>query len=229
MKNSRTKLVFGEEVFETFQNAKILLLGVGGVGSFCLDCLYRSGIRDITIVDCDRYDVSNQNRQMHSQDHEGELKVHALQTHYPEVIALADKITPEWVEAFDFEPYDLVLDAIDDMWAKIAIIQKCYPKLISSVGSAKRLDPTKIEIRPLKKTEGDPFASKLRYELRKRQFKGDFPCICSSELPVSKEKGSFVGVTGAFGLTMCSLALRRVGEKKGKMPKDHPKSEQTGI
>lgn len=210
MRNTRTKLVFGEETFTQLQNAKILLLGVGGVGSFCLDCLYRSGVRHITIVDFDRYDLSNQNRQMHSETHEGELKVDALKTHYPEVISIAEKITPEWVEAFDFEPYDLVLDAIDDLRAKIAVIEKCYPKLISAVGSAKRLDPTKVEIRPLKKTEGDPFASKLRYELRKRNFKGDFPCICSSELPCIKEKGSFVGVTGAFGLAMCSLALKRI-------------------
>jgi tRNA A37 threonylcarbamoyladenosine dehydratase len=210
VRNVRTKLVFGEETYEKLQNAKILLLGVGGVGSFCLDCLYRSGVRDITIIDFDCYDASNQNRQMHSEMHEGELKVDALKSHYPEVIAMAQKITPDWVEAFDFEPYDLILDAIDDMWAKIALIQKCYPKLICSVGSAKRLDPTKIEVRSIWKTEGDPFASKLRNELRKRKFNGDFSCICSSELPRIKEKGSFVAVTGAFGLAMCSLALRRI-------------------
>lgn len=210
MRNIRTKLVFGEEMFKKVEHAKILLLGVGGVGSFCLDCLYRSGVRDITIIDFDRYDESNQNRQMHSEAHEGELKVEALKSHYPEVIAIPEKITPEWVEAFDFEPYDLILDAIDDMWAKIALIQKCYPKLICSVGSAKRLDPTKIEVRSIWKTEGDPFASKLRNELRKRKFNGDFDCICSSELPRIKEKGSFVAVTGAFGLAMCSLALRKL-------------------
>lgn len=211
MRHTRTKLVFGEEVFDKLQNARILLLGVGGVGSFCLDCLYRSGVRHITIVDFDRYDLTNQNRQMHSENHEGELKVQALKKHYPEVIAMSDKITPEWVEEFDFEPYDLILDAIDDMRAKLALIQKCYPKLIASVGSAKRLDPTKIEVRSIWKTEGDPFASKIRNELRKRKFKGDFSCICSSELPRIKEKGSFVAVTGSFGLAMCSLALRRIG------------------
>lgn len=104
MRNVRTKLVFGEETYHKLQNAKILLLGVGGVGSFCLDCLYRSGVRDITIIDFDRYDLSNQNRQMHSEMHEGQLKVEALKSHYPEVIAIAEKITPDWVEAFDFEP-----------------------------------------------------------------------------------------------------------------------------
>lgn len=211
MRNTRTKLLFGEESYEKLQNSTILLLGVGGVGSFCLDCLYRSGVRDITIIDFDRYDVTNQNRQMHSESHEGELKVEALKQHYPEVIAIAEKITPQWVEEFDFEPYDLVLDAIDDMWAKIALIEKCYSKLICSVGSAKRLDPTKIEVRSIWKTEGDPFASKLRNELRKRKFKAKFDCICSTELPRIKEKGSFVAVTGAFGLAMCSLAVRRIG------------------
>lgn len=212
MRNARTKLVFGEEMYAKCQSAKILLLGVGGVGSFCLDCLYRSGVRDITIVDFDRYDASNQNRQMHSESHEGEIKVEALKTHYPEIMTINDKITPDWVETFDFEPYDIILDAIDDMWAKIALIQKCHPKLICSVGSAKRLDPTKIDVRSIWKTQGDPFASKLRNELRKRKFKGDFSCICTSELPIVKEKGSFVAVTGAFGLAMCSLALRRIGK-----------------
>lgn len=212
MRHTRTKLVFGEETFEKLQKAKILLLGVGGVGSFCLDCLYRSGVRDITIVDFDRYDLSNQNRQMHSEMHEGELKVEALKKHYPEVTAHAVRITPEWVEHFDFEPYDIILDAIDDMKAKIALIQKCYPRLISSVGSAKRIDPTRVEVRSIWKTDGDPFAAKIRAELRKRHFKGDFSCIFSSELPRTKEKGSFVGVTGSFGLAMCSLAFKRIAQ-----------------
>lgn len=210
MRHTRTKLVFGEEAFGKLQNAKILLLGVGGVGSFCLDCLYRSGVRDITMIDFDVYDETNKNRQMHSEMHEGESKVLALKSHYPEVEALNLRITPEWVEEFDFEPYDLILDAIDDMKAKIAIIQKCHPKLISSVGSAKRLDPTLIEVCSIWKTHGDPLAAKIRAELRKRDFKGDFTCIFSSELPRIKEKGSFVGVTGSFGLAMCSLALRKI-------------------
>ncbi|MBD3805029.1 MAG: PLDc N-terminal domain-containing protein [Thioclava sp.] len=72
--------------------------------------------------------------------------------------------------------------------------------------------PTKIEVRSIWKTEGDPFASKIRNELRKRKFKGDFSCICSTELPRIKEKGSFVAVTGSFGLAMCSLALRTISD-----------------
>ena len=208
----RTRMLLGED-FEKLPQAKVLLMGVGGVGSFCLDCLYRNGIRDITIVDFDTYDASNQNRQMWSELHEGEGKVEALQNHYPELTIIHEKITPQWVEEFDFEPYDVILDAIDDIHAKLALAQKCYKKLISATGSAKRLDPTKIEVATIWKTHGDRFASKIRYELKKRRFSKKYPVIFSTEPAHTKVKGSFVGVTGAFGLTMCSLALKKILEK----------------
>ncbi|MBE0499084.1 MAG: ThiF family adenylyltransferase [Campylobacterales bacterium] len=208
----RSRMLLGEG-FEDLSGAKILLLGVGGVGSFCLDCLYRNGIHDITIIDCDSYDISNQNRQMWSELHEGESKVEALHSHYPQIKTIEMKITPQWVEAFDFEPYDLVLDAIDDIHAKLALAQKCHAKLISATGSAKRLDPTKIEVSTIWKTHGDRFASKIRYELKKRRFSKKYPVIFSSEPAKTKVKGSFVGVTGAFGLTMCSVALQRLLQK----------------
>jgi tRNA threonylcarbamoyladenosine dehydratase len=208
----RSRMLLGDD-FEKITSAKILLLGVGGVGSFCLDCLHRNGIHDITIIDFDCYDASNQNRQIWSELHEGESKVEAMQKHYPQIKTMDMKITPEWVEAFDFEPYDLVLDAIDDIHAKLALAQKCYSKLISATGSAKRLDPTKIEVSTIWKTHGDRFASKIRYELKKRRFSKKYPVIFSSEPARTKVKGSFVGVTGAFGLTMCSLAIQKLIDK----------------
>jgi tRNA A37 threonylcarbamoyladenosine dehydratase len=205
----RSRMLFGED-FAKIEKAKILLLGVGGVGSYCLDCLYRSGVRDITIIDFDTYDASNQNRQMWSEHHLGESKVAALKEHYPEIIAIEKKIDTAWVKAFDFEPYDLVLDAIDDTHAKLALAQKCYKKLISATGSAKRVDPTKIEVSTIWKTHGDRFAAKLRYELKKRRFSKKYPVIFSSEPPRVKVKGSFMAVTAAFGLTMCSVAVQRL-------------------
>jgi len=208
----RSRMLLGDS-FENLPQAKILLLGVGGVGSFCLDCLHRNGITDITIIDFDSYDASNQNRQMWSELHEGESKVEAMKKHYPEIKIMDMKITPEWVNEFDFEPYDLVLDAIDDIHAKLALAQKCYKKLISATGSAKRLDPTKIEVATIWKTHGDRFASKIRYELKKRRFTKKYPVIFSTEPARVKVKGSFVGVTGAFGMTMCSLAIQRLIEK----------------
>jgi len=205
----RTRMLLGDS-FDKLAGAKILLLGVGGVGSFCLDCLYRNGITDITIIDFDTYDESNQNRQMWSELHNGESKVEAMKEHYPKIQIMDMKVTPEWVNEFDFEPYDLILDAIDDIHAKLALAQRCYKKLISATGSAKRLDPTKIEVATIWKTHGDRFAAKIRYELKKRRFTKKYPVIFSTEPARVKVKGSFVGVTGAFGMTMCSLAIKRI-------------------
>ncbi len=210
----RIKLVLQDD-FVKLENAKVLLLGVGGVGSFCLDCLYRSGVRDITIVDFDTYDVSNQNRQMWSELHEGEVKVEALKQHYPELSIINRRIDEAWVEAFDFSPYDLVLDAIDDRNAKLALAQKCHKKLISSFGSAKRLDPTKVQVGDIWKSYGDKFGSKIRYELRKRGFQKKYTVVFSSEEAQVKEKGSFMGVTATFGLTMCAEAIKAIRKQKG--------------
>ncbi|MCX6052006.1 MAG: ThiF family adenylyltransferase [Campylobacterales bacterium] len=209
MKYDRIKLLLQDD-FAKLQNAKIILLGVGGVGSFCLDCLTRSGISDITIVDFDTYDETNQNRQMWSELHEGEFKVEALQTHYPHAKIINIRVDEQWVWDFDFDAYDLVLDAIDDRNAKLALAQKCYKKLISSFGSAKRVDPTKVEVADIWKTHGDKFGSKIRYELKKRGFNKKYTVIFSSEEVVTKEKGSFMGVTATFGLTMCAEAIKKI-------------------
>ena len=206
-KYDRIKLLVKDD-FAKLEDANIILLGVGGVGSFCLDCLYRSGVKNITIVDFDTYDETNQNRQMWSELHKDELKVEALQTHYPEIKIINVRIDEQWVWDFDFDEYDLVLDAIDDTKAKLALAQKCYKKLISSFGSAKRLDPTQIKVDDIWKSYGDKFGSKIRYELRKRGFKKKYKVIFSSEEAVVKEKGSFMGVTAVFGLTMCAETIK---------------------
>lgn len=206
---SRIKTLIGDD-FNKLRDAKILLLGVGGVGSVCLECLYRSGITNITIVDCDVYDKSNQNRQLHSQLHLNKSKVHSLKEHYPTITPLHVKVDKEWIDGFDFDAYDLVLDAIDDTHAKLYLAQKTYKKLISAVGSAKRLDPTKVEVADIWKTHGDKFGAKIRYELKKRGFKNSYTVIFSSEPAIVKEKGSFMGVTGTFGFAMCSQAVKRL-------------------
>jgi tRNA A37 threonylcarbamoyladenosine dehydratase len=205
----RVKLLLDDD-FKKLEDAKIILLGVGGVGSFCLDCLYRSGVQDITIVDFDTYDKTNQNRQMHSESHEGEAKVDALKKHYPELNVINQRIDEQWVWDFDFEDYDLVLDAIDDTKAKLALAQKCYKKLISSFGSAKRIDASQVKVDDIWKTYGDKFGSKIRYELKKRGFKKKYKVVFSSEEALTKEKGSFMGVTATFGLFMCSEAIKRL-------------------
>jgi len=201
-------MLFGED-FEKFQNAKVIILGVGGVGGFALDCLYRSGVENITIVDYDTYDITNQNRQIGS-DAVGAVKVEHLKTLYPNVEAINQKIDKEWIDNFDFDRYDLILDAIDDIDAKVELIKRYHKKMITSAGSAKRIDPTKIEYINIFKTYNDPFVKKLRDRLKKERFTKSYKVIFSSENPNCKSMGSFVGVTGSFGLTMCSIAIQKI-------------------
>ena len=214
MRFERCRALFGEDHARLAQ-AKVLLLGVGGVGGFCLDCLFRTGITDITIVDYDIFDETNQNRQIGSEA-VGSVKVRRLAELYPTVTPIEAKVDAAWVEAFDFTPYDIVLDAIDDIRAKIALAHKVWPKLVSATGGARKIDPTKIEMDSIWKTHGDPFARKIRYELKKSGFKGDYLALFSPEEPKSTTKGSFVGVTGAFGLAMCSAAVQKILEMGSK-------------
>lgn len=204
----RCKILFGEN-FEKLQKAKVLLLGVGGVGSFCLDALYRSGIGKITIVDFDTFDITNQNRQIGS-DSVGEIKVTRLASLYEGVKPLHVKLTPEWIEAYDFEPYDIVLDAIDDIPCKVTLALKTHKKLISSMGSAKKIDPTKIQVCSIWKTYNDGLAKRCRTELKKRGFTKKYDVIFSDELPNCEGLGSFVGVTGSFGLALASAAISKI-------------------
>jgi len=208
MRFDRCEKLFGEG-FSKLQDAKILVLGVGGVGGVLVDCLARSGVGHITIVDDDTFDETNQNRQLYSES-VGEKKVEIFAKKYECIEPLFQRVTKEWVEEFDFEKFDVVVDAIDDIPAKVEVAKRCHDKLISSMGSAKRVDPLMIEVKDIWKTHGDKLAKKFRYELKKAGFKGKFDVVFSPEEPKCEELGSFMGVTGSFGLTLCSLVVQRL-------------------
>ena len=213
MKYDRTKKLFGENNFEKFKDVKLILLGVGGVGSFALDALYNTGITNITIVDFDTYEESNMNRQMGSHGNIGKIKVEALKEKYPLVTPIHVKITPEWIDNFDFSSYDYILDAIDDIKPKVHLIKKYFTRVISTSGSAKRIDPSKIEYISIWDTYNDPFIKKIRTQLKEEGFKKKFKVIFSSENPNCVEKGSFEGVTGSFGLMMASVTIQKLLKK----------------
>ena len=209
MRFERCRMLFGEEDFKKLQKAKILILGVGGVGSYALDCLYRSGVNDITILDYDTYDETNKNRQIGSEA-VGESKIDTLAKLYPGIQAIHQQMTMVWVESFDFSPYDIIIDAADTTKVKIELAKKEYKKLIMSVGSAKRFETNKIEITSIWKTHGDALARKIRNELKKVKFDRNFTVVFSPEEDKCKEKGSCVAVTGAFGLTICSEVIKKI-------------------
>ncbi len=208
MRYQRCRLLFGDD-FEVLQRAKVLILGVGGVGGHALDCLYRSGVTDITIIDYDTYDISNQNRQIGS-DATGAYKTEVLTELYPGITAIDQQMDMDWVHSFDFDPYDLIIDAADTSRVKIEIAKKVYKKLIMSLGSAKRYDTNKIEVASIWKSHGDALGRKIRNELKKAKFDRNFTVVFSPEQDRCKEKGSCVAVTGAFGLTICSEAIKRI-------------------
>jgi len=209
MRFERCRMLFGEEDFAKLQQAKILILGVGGVGSYALDCLYRSGVSDITILDFDTFDETNQNRQIGSEA-VGAVKVERLQELYPEIKTINQQMDMAWVAGFDFDPYDIVIDAADSTMVKIEVAKKCYKKLIMALGSAKRYDASKIEVASIWKTHGDRLARKIRNELKRVKFDRNFTVVFSPEEDKCKDKGSCVAVTGAVGLTVCSEAIKKV-------------------
>ncbi len=205
---SRVRTLFGED-FQKLQNAKIILFGVGGVGGVVLECLYRSGVTDITIVDKDRFEITNQNRQLGSEAL-GELKVDYFSKTLKGVTPIAMDVDATWIEKFDFETFDIVIDCIDDIPAKVALAQKTSQKLIASGGSAKRIDPTLIKVGSIWEAHGDKFVKKFKDSLKKSGFAGDFSVVYSTEPARCTDMGSFMGVTGSFGFMVASLAIKKI-------------------
>lgn len=214
---TRVKWLIGEELFDKITTLKVLVFGLGGVGGFCVDALYRTGFKDFTFIDEDSFEATNLNRQLHS-EHIGQAKAEVFSRIYGGK-GIVKRLDSAFLSEFSLQEFDIIIDAIDDIPAKVAIVgfvdtQKQI--FVSATGGARKLDATKIAIAPLCKTHGDALAKKFRYELKKAGLKADFEVVFSDEKPVCKELGSFMGVTGAFGLALASLVLRKVIERYGE-------------
>jgi tRNA A37 threonylcarbamoyladenosine dehydratase len=208
LKYDRVRKLFGDR-FEKIRESKVIVLGAGGVGGICVECLARSGVGEIVLVDFDRFDITNQNRQIYS-EYVDRSKVDIFSKKYQNIRAIEARVTREWLDEVDLGEFDIVVDAIDDIRAKVEVANRYSNTLISSLGSAKRVDPSLIEISSVWKSYGDPFAKKFRYELKKSGFNKDFLVVFSSEEPKCNSLGSFMGVTGSFGLRICSEVIKRI-------------------
>ena len=212
---TRSRWIFGEK-FEILQNSKILVCGCGGVGGAVIEALYRSGVINLSVIDCDEFDITNQNRQFASESL-GEKKALVFERKFDGVRGICAKIGDEFLAKFDVGGFDFIIDCIDDIPAKIALAKISHEKnikFISSLGAARRIDPSKIELVSVWKTHGDPFARKFRSELKKANFTGDFVCAFSSESPVCERLGSFMGVTASFGLIIASYVVQNLINEK---------------
>lgn len=172
----RMEGLISKEEIENLKTKKIILFGLGGVGSYVAEILVRAGINNLTIVDFDKVDITNINRQLialHSTI--GKLKTEVMKCRLLDINnelnlkALALKIDENNIKEFHLEEYDYVIDAIDDVKAKIAIIveaKKYAKKIISSMGTGNKLDPTKFKITDISKTEMCPLARVMRKKLK---------------------------------------------------------------
>ena len=191
---NRTRLLLGDEKMKCLDETKVIIFGVGGVGSWCAEGLVRSGIGHLTIVDSDRVCITNVNRQMMATSRTvGMVKVEALKERLleinpdVEIKAVQAIYSEETSGQFDLDDYDYVIDAIDSLKDKAALILHATAskaKFFSSMGAALKLDPTKIEVAEFWKVRGCPLARALRQRFKKWKIfpKKKFLCVFSDEL-----------------------------------------------
>ena len=190
---SRTAKLIGKENIERLASARVAVFGVGGVGGFTVEALARSGIGHIELIDHDTVALSNLNRQIiATRDTIGRDKVEVMKERIlsinpdAEVVVHKCFFLPENKDEFDFSKFTYVVDAVDTVTAKIAIIEeakKAGVPVISSMGTGNKLDPTKFEVADISKTSVCPLAKVMRRELKKRNIK-HLKVVYSKEEPI---------------------------------------------
>lgn len=190
--------LYGEKALQRFQQSHVCVIGIGGVGSWAAEALVRSGIGQLTLIDMDDICVTNTNRQIHAlQGNVGRLKTEVmaerLQLINPDcrIHIIDDFITEENLKGYVDARFDFVVDAIDSLRAKVALLAYCKRQkipLITTGGAGGQMDPTQIAITDLAKTTQDPLAAKVRADLRRKfgfprdpKKKFGIPCVYSTE------------------------------------------------
>lgn len=197
----RTELLVGEEGINKLHNSKVIVFGIGGVGSFVVEALTRAGVGNLILVDNDTICISNLNRQIHAtQATVGMIKVEAMKER---VISINPKCNVEAKQVFitadnisEIIPSDVdyVVDAIDTVTSKLALAEYCYKNninIISSMGTGNKMDPTQFRVSDVFKTKVCPLAKVMRHELRKRGVK-KLKVVYSEEMPMTPDKGRAV-------------------------------------
>ena len=224
--HTRSCTILGNEAMQKLNQKRVIVFGVGGVGSWCAESLVRTGLTHLTIVDSDTVCVTNCNRQLMAVSSTiGQSKVEAMKRRLndinpdAQITALSTRYTPESAEQFHLEEYDVVIDCIDSLPDKADLIlrtSRLYPDtlLLSSMGAAMKIDPTKIHVAEFWKVEGDGLARALRNRFkRSKQFPAHkFQCVYSKEPPLPNlvegdGNGSLVHITSIFGMMLSGLAI----------------------
>lgn len=231
----RTGLLVGEKGVDRLTGAHVLVVGLGGVGSYAAEAIGRAGVGKITIIDGDTVDPTNRNRQLqalattHGQN-KAHLMAERLKQINPEVcLDVIDQFkTPDQMKIFMRQKFSYVIDAIDSISPKLYLLQTAYynnQRIISSMGAGGKMDPTQIRVADISQTDVDPMAQYVRKRLRYMNIYKGIKCVYSPEPPAkhsimrtdgSKFKKSAYGtisyLPAAFGLTCASVVIRHIVE-----------------
>ncbi|MBT2288859.1 tRNA threonylcarbamoyladenosine dehydratase [Paenibacillus albidus] len=243
---SRTELAIGPEGLDIMKNSTVAVLGIGGVGGIAVEALARSGIGRIILIDKDAVDITNVNRQIHALtttvgQKKADLMVERVKLINPdcEAIALNMFYTEETYEELFKYKLDYVIDASDTIIYKVHLIKECLARgipMISSMGAANKMDPTRFQVADISKTTYDPIARIIRQKLRKEGIKKGVKVVFSTETPMKprqdvteqivpadapdRRKAKQPPASNAFvppvaGLIMVSVAVRDLLEAGG--------------
>ncbi|MCR5849824.1 MAG: tRNA threonylcarbamoyladenosine dehydratase [Bacteroidaceae bacterium] len=237
---NRTELLLGQNMMERIRSKRVIIFGVGGVGSWCAECIIREGIEHLTIVDSDIVCITNCNRQLMATTKTiGESKVEALKKRLLEInpeahiIALQKNFNDETANEFNLDAFDYIIDAIDSLKDKTSLVLKATGNsvLFSSMGAALRIDPTKVRVSEFWKVKGDPLAAAMRATMRKKKLfpARKFYCVHSEEPPLpnrgtaiqddsqvfnkAQTNGSLAHITAIFGMTLAGLVIQDICKK----------------
>ena len=215
--------IIGEDTFQKIKNTKVLIVGIGGVGGYALECLVRSGVEDITIVDGDIVERTNLNRQIMASNstlEKSKVEVaasRALDINPTIKITAINKFIDESnINEIFNKKYDFIIDACDTIETKVELIKNAISsntKIISCMGTGNRLDSTKIKITTLNKTINDPLAKIMRKKLKDNNIKLNIPVVWSEELPIkthTKTPGSCITVPMTAGSALASFILQEI-------------------
>ena len=245
----RTRLLVGDEGMSRLAAARVIVFGVGGVGSWCAEALVRSGIGQLTLVDPDVVAASNVNRQlMATSENIGQVKVEALRERLLSInpsagiTALAERFSAENADTFELSSYDYVVDAIDSLSDKTALILAACAspaKLFSSMGAARKLDPTHVKVAEFWNVRGCPLGQALRKRFRRTARAAanaglpvdasiyparKFLCVYDEDVLDNRgsssqtHNGTLAHITGIFGLTLAGLVIQDICVGEGSRP-----------
>lgn len=232
---SRTEVLIGNERLKKLMNSHVMVLGLGGVGSFAAEFICRNGVGEMTIIDGDTVDPSNRNRQLpalattHGAS-KADIMAERLKAINPELKlhVVSNFITPERIDELLEKKPDYVIDAIDSITPKLSFIRQAYAKkinFVSSMGAGGKIDPTKLEVVDISQTYNCPLAQHIRKKLKKHQIYNGVKVVFSSELPNKKSLiytdgsnykksayGTMSYIPATFGAVIASVTIRDLME-----------------